>query len=148
MCSCSRKWRPMLSKLISSQSLIFSFGRKKDNPLFSLCAVEYENITRHPYMVRCLENNQWSAKDTIARVLGWTSLYVPVFWHITDVLSAEEMWSSILNRFIRWALLKEIGDWGEFYTGNMIPDESRLTYIIRRAFLESLLKSIGVIVDD
>ena len=92
--------------------------------------------------------SSWDKGDRKAQAIIGLSLSDEHLEHVADVSTAKEMWQTIMDVFQRHTLLNKLAARRNFYTATMKGGEKALTFINRVQHLASILKSMGVDVDD
>lgn len=110
--------------------------------------VEKTVTTRNLHDIGTTDYYDWFKKGKTARALVVLSISDGVLKQTRDLISAKEMWESILNIFQNHALLNNLKDRRDFYAVTMNSGEDILSYISQVGHLASLLKSMGVNVDS
>ena len=90
----------------------------------------------------------WDKGDRKAQAVIGLSLSDEHLEHVAEAQTAKEMWETIMNVFQRHTLLNKLAARRNFYTATMKEGEKALLFINRVQHLASILKSMGVDVDD
>ena len=94
------------------------------------------------------EQKAWDRGDRKAQAIIGLALSDEHLEHVAGANTAKDMWKAILDVFQRHTLLNKLAARRQFYTVSMEEGEKVLTYVNRVQHLASILKSMGVEVDD
>ena len=94
------------------------------------------------------EQKAWDRGDRKAQAIIGLSLSDDHLEHVAQANNAKDMWKAILDVFQRHTLLNKLAARRKFYTVTMEEGEKVLTYVNRVQHLASILKSMGVEIDE
>lgn len=126
----------------------FYVWKQKVELILAYREVDHVVSERNPHDEGSGEYKEWVQSDKVARAVIGLSLSDDMLEHIRGLQTAKEMLERIVAVFQRHTLLNKLRARREFYTATMNPNEKILTYITRIRHLSTILKSMGVQVDD